>query len=86
MKRYLALVTLILTLDVLASTEQRPGASGAKSTVAPDELQEEEDFTNATQAERDQLRRHREREREYEKQREEDHIRRNQRSGLNNGF
>jgi hypothetical protein len=92
MKNLILITLLISASSVLALSKQRPGANNGNSAAAPGEgtqttdIQEEEDLTIGTRAERDQQRRNRESERDLERLRKEEHIRRNQRSGINNGF
>ena len=92
MKFIIALMLLIAATVASATVNSRQGANDANKTAAFGEgkmttdIQEEEDLTIGTQAERDQQRRNRESERELVRLRKEESIRRNQRSGINNGF
>ena len=92
MKNLIVIALLVSASSVLALSKARPGSNNGNVTAAPGEgiktteIQEEEDLTMGTKAERDQQRRKRESERELERLRKEERIRRNQRSGVNNGF
>ena len=93
MKFILALTLLIAATVASATVNSRQGANDTNKTAAfgegkmtTDIQEEEEDLMMGTQAKRDQQRRKRESERELVRLRKEESIRRNQRSGINNGF
>ena len=92
MKNLIVIALFVSASSVLAVSKQRPGSNNGNITAAPGEgtqtteIQEEEDLTIGTKAQRDQQRRKRESERELVRLRKEESIRRNQRSGINNGF
>ncbi len=92
MKLIIALTLLITATAASATVNSRQGANDTNRTAAfgegnnTTEIQEEEDLTMGTKPQRDQRRRKRESERELVRLRKEESIRRNQRSGINNGF